>query len=350
MRRAIRGNTHLKGLKRSGSFKSGNPRYYYRRVSPPIALPDAPIDSPTFLEAYAAAVRQEPQKVAGAVRHRTGSIGAGVRAFLASDDYLSRRASTRARWVKMAEEIEAIGGRGKLTDLQPKHIRQHLQRYGPHAANNRLKVWRALGRWWVDAGLLDADPARDVRRHAVPKSGGFTPWAQEDVDAFRAHWPIGSMQRLALEILVCTGAAIGDAVTLGPVNVKGGWIEYTRTKSGTICTAPTFTAAPPYYPSSADLRACLDAAPKHLTWLSTKRGASRSPKAAGSWFSRAAKAAGIEGKSAHGVRKYLAAYMAERGATEAQRMAILGHDTTSQARDYAKSADARRVILQEVGS
>jgi hypothetical protein len=36
--------------------------------------------------------------------------------------------------------------------------------------------------------------------------------------------------------------------------------------------------------------------------------------------------------------------MSERGVTERQRMAILGHDTTSQAKDYAKFADARRII------
>lgn len=86
------------------------------------------------------------------------------------------------------------------------------------------------------------------------------------------------------------------------------------------------------------------AAPRHMTWLSTARGAARSGKAAGQWFGAAAKAARIEGKTAHGVRKYLATYMAERGATEAQRMAILGHDTSAQTRQYSKTADARRII------
>jgi integrase len=86
------------------------------------------------------------------------------------------------------------------------------------------------------------------------------------------------------------------------------------------------------------------AVPRHLTWLSTARGAARSPKAAGQWFSGAAKQAGIEGKSAHGVRKRLASYMAENGASEDQRMAILGHDTSTQTREYSKSADARQII------
>ncbi|MEJ8560487.1 hypothetical protein QTO30_04080 [Yoonia sp. GPGPB17] len=44
------------------------------------------------------------------------------------------------------------------------------------------------------------------------------------------------------------------------------------------------------------------------------------------------------------MRKYLSTYMAERGANLEQRMAILGHDTTAQTRDYSKTADAKKII------
>lgn len=308
-------------------------------------MPDAPKDSPEFLKAYADAADGAPAKVRGKIQHRTGTIGAGIRAFLASDSYLSRAASTRARWRAFAEEFEGFFATAQLADLRPQHIRKYLARFGPHPANNRLKLWRAMGRWWVDVGLLDADPARDVRPRAAPKSDGFAPWTQADAEAFRAHWPIGTMQRLAFELIAMTGAAIGDAVRLGPGNVKDGWLTYTRAKSKTACTVPLFIANPPaWYPPNADLIACIEAAPRHLTYLSTRTGSSRSGKAAGQWFAKATQAAGIEGKSAHGVRKYLAAYMAERGATPEQRMAILGHDTTAQTRAYSKTADAQKII------
>jgi site-specific recombinase XerD len=306
-------------------------------------MPDAPKDSPEFLSAYAAAAAGHPTKRKGKVQHRTGTIGAGIRAFLASDAFMTRATSTRARWKSFAEEFEDFFAAAKLTDLRPAHIRKYLARFGPHPANNRLKVWRAMGRWWVDAGLLDEDPAQPVRPRPAPASDGFEPWTAAEIEAFRAHWPIGTMQRLALELIHQTGAAIGDAVRLGPGNVQDGWLTYRRAKSRTICTAPVFTQAPPYYPPSADLIACIEVAPRHLTYLSTAKGAARSPKAAGQWFAAAARAAGVN-KSAHGVRKYLAAYMAERGATAEQRMAILGHDTTEQTRAYSKTADARRII------
>ncbi|WP_428516346.1 tyrosine-type recombinase/integrase [Roseovarius sp.] len=335
----------MKGLKPSGRWPSGNVRYYYRHTTPATPMPDAPKDSPAFLKAYAEAAAGKPQKIRGKIQHRTGTIGAGIRAFLASDSYLGRAASTRARWRSFAEEFEEFFATARLTDLRPQHIRKYLARFGPHPANNRLKLWRAMGRWWVESGLLDADPARDVRKRAAPHSDGFEPWTAEDVAAFRAHWPIGTMQRLAFELIALTGAAIGDAVKLGPGNVRDGWLVYTRAKTRTACTVPLFIDNPPtWYPSNADLRACIEAAPKHLTYLSTRAGASRSAKAAGQWFAGAARDAGIEGKSAHGVRKYLAAYVAERGATEAQRMEVLGHDTTTQTRAYSKTADAKRII------
>lgn len=345
MRRSVSGGIRLKGLNPSGRWPSGNVRYYYRLSTPATPMPDAPPDSPEFLAAYAKAASGAPAKVKGRVQHKTGTIGAAIRAFLASDAYMARATSTRASWRAMAEDIEALFGPALLRDLEPRHIRKYLARLKPHPANNRLKLWRAMGRWWVQVGLLDADPTAGLRKYEAAQSDGYTPWTAEDVESFRARWPVGTMQRLCLEILHQTGAAIGDAVTLGPGNMQGAWLSYRRSKSRTICTVPLFVSpAPPYYPPSDHLRACIEAAPRHLTWLSTAKGAGRSGKAAGAWFSKAARAAGIEGKSAHGVRKRLAIYMAEHGATEAQRMAILGHDTTAQTREYSKTADARRII------
>jgi site-specific recombinase XerD len=79
--------------------------------------------------------------------------------------------------------------------------------------------------------------------------------------------------------------------------------------------------------------------------LTTEHGKSRSEKAAASWFSKAAQAAGLEkGKTAHGVRKGRAAMFKENGASSDQRMAILGHETESETLHYSKSADLRRTI------
>lgn len=346
MRRTVRGGIRLKGLSQSGNWPSGNPRFYFRRKGEkPVGMPDAPKDSPQFLKAYtdaAAGIAPEGTRATP----RTGTIGAGVIAYRQSDHFLTIAPSTRERWRRMLEDIVTRYGAARLVDLEPKHIRKDLARLDPHPANNRLKVWRALGRWWVDAGLLDTDPARDVRPRATVKTDGHQPWTEDDAAKFRAHWSIGTMQRLAFELLIHTGAARVDVVRLGPRNVDaGGWLSYTRQKCGSLSVVPFSCPAPHWFPASASLAECIARAPRHLTYLSTERGGSRSDKAFGNWFSDAARTAGIEkGKTAHGVRKLLAVMMAERGATPEQRMAILGHDTSRQTQHYSKAADAKRII------
>lgn len=336
----------MKGLSQSGFWPSGNPRFYWKRKGEkPVAMPDATKDSPQFIRAYTDAVDgKQPEGITSAPR--TGTIAAGVIAYRACDHFLSIAPSTRERWRRMLDDIVTRYGAARLVDLEPKHIRKDLVRLDPHPANNRLKVWRALGRWWVDAGLLDIDPARDVRPRQTATTDGYQPWTEADAALFRAHWDIGTMQRLAFELLIQTGAARVDVVKLGPRNLdRDGWLSYTRQKCKTLSVVPFACPAPQWFPASPYLAECIAKAPRHLTYLSTERGAARSDKAFGNWFASSARAAGVEkGKTAHGVRKLLAVMMAERGATPEQRMAILGHDTSRQTQHYSKAADAKRII------
>lgn len=343
MRRLVRGGVRLKYLNRSGTWPSGNPRLYFR---PPgrkgVPMPDLPADDPAFLAAYARAA----QASGAPAKNAHGSIGAAVTAYLTSEHYLTRAKSTRAVWRRYLDDLRLRYGSGQIADLRPRHIRAALAQFGAHEANNRLKAWRALCRWAVDVGMIEHDPAKDVRKRPAPQTDGHAPWTRADVAAFRARWPIGTPQRLAFEVMHHTGAAIGDAVRLTDANLRDGWIVYTRAKSGTVAQSP-MQGGPDWFEPSDLLRRCLDARPaRHLIWLTTAAGHPRSEKAASQWFSAACRAAGIEGKTAHGIRKHRAAVMRENGATADQRMAILGHDTSPQEAHYSKSADARQIILR----
>jgi site-specific recombinase XerD len=344
----------MKGLSQSGHWPSGNPRYYFRRAGEKaVAMPDADPKSDTFRRAWNAAIEGNPIMADPKVRHKTGTIGAGVRAYLASDAYLALSSTTRGNRRGPLEDIEARYGRGRMADLQPRHIRSDLAPMAANPANNRLKIWRALTRFWVDAGFVEDDAAATVRKRQTQKTDGHTPWTWEDVKTFRARWPIGTQQRACLELAVSTGAARTDLVRLGPGMVDdSGHLIYQRGKLRTlgqtsgIAVVPLFcNQMPDWLPHNPHLRPALDALPRHLTWLSTKAGASRSDKALGNWFTTAARAAKIpEGKTLHGIRKLVAVTMAEAGAPAEKRMAILGHETASEATHYSKSADLKRII------
>lgn len=66
------------------------------------------------------------------------------------------------------------------------------------------------------------------------------------------------------------------------------------------------------------LNTAIDAAPRHMTWLVTQHGRSRSTKAFSSWFAGVATAAGAGEKSVHRLRKARAEALAEAGATAHQ--------------------------------
>lgn len=341
MRRPVR----LKHLNRSGNWPSGNPRYYFRpKGVKGIPLPDLPPDHPTFIAKYAELYERHEQRcMPPTVRHRAGTIGAACRDYLASDAYLTLAPTTRAVWRRQVEKIEALYGAAILADLRPVHIRKDLAKLNPHPANTRRKVWRSLGAYWLEFGLVDEDPTTGVKARKTPSTLGHKAWSRADFKTFRDHWPIASPQRLAFELMYRTCASIGDACRMGPAMVKDGWLTYQRRKSGSSAAVP-ITGGPSWYEPDHYLAQCLNAQDRHMTYIVTNYGTPRSEKAAAQWFSRACSQAGLVGLTAHGIRKGRAAMFKENGATKEQRMAILGHETEAQADSYSKSADLRKVI------
>lgn len=334
----MRGGVRLRYLNRVGEWPSGNPRFYFRRPGGNnIPMPDAPMDSPAFRKAHAEAEAARPAPKT----HAEGSLGQAVTDFLASPDFRRRADGTRAYMRGHLEAVRASYGIASLRTLTPQAIRTDMGRLEPHPANTRLKAWRAFCRWAVDKGKLATDPARDVRKPLLPETEGYTAWTAEDVARFRARWPVGTPQRLCLELLHRSCASIGDACHLTRGHIEDGWLVYTRGKSKSVAVVPW--TDPPAWFGTDDLDACL-AGHDHMAFLVTATGRPRSTKAAAAWFSRACTEAGLDGLSAHGVRKYRAASFKEMGATREQRMAVLGHVTEGEASRYARSADLRRVI------
>ncbi len=335
MRRIIRnGPIRLKHLNASGKWPSGNARYYYRpKGQKGIPLPDLDPQSDAFKEAYVAAARGEIETKERVI---SGTIAAGINAYLSSDIHKSKADSTRALERRFSKEIVQRYGAGTMTTLKTQHIRIALSKFEAHPANNRLRLWRALGRFWVDRGFIENDPARDVRSRQTPKATGATPWTREDFKTFRAFWDLGTPQRLAFELMYQTCAAVVDMVQLGPHNIKGDWIIYYRQKTAAAAVSP-LDKHPEWFEPHESLRRCLQT--NNQTFLTKRDGQPRSHKSTASWFSLACKEAGLEDRSSHGIRKGRAAMFKENGASPEKRMAILGHETEKETHGYSKSAD-----------
>lgn len=298
-------------------------------------MPDAPVDSPRFRAAYAKAEGQT------ASLRPEYSLEAVLDEYQASAEFAEKAESTRQMWARTFDDLRSKYGQVRYEDIRTRHIKRDLSEYPPNPANNRAKAWKALFRYLEDIGKVEIDPARPIRKRKVAETGGFAAWTRDDFAAFRDRWSHDTPQRLAFEVYYRSCAATVDAVRLGPGMVRDGWLTYQRSKTGTFACVPWSDAAPDWFEWTDDLERCK---PAHMVWISTVHGKPRSQKATSQWFAQACREAGLD-LSAHGIRKGRAAMFRENGATEDQRMAILGHETRDQATAYSRSADLRRVIL-----
>lgn len=313
-----------------------------------VRLPDALKDSPEFLLAYAAALAASNADRAGRPV-ANGSIAAAIISYQRSAAFSGLAVTTRQQRRGHLSKIADTWGAARISDLRAAHIEADVAKLAPHPANNRRKAWRGLCAWARKAKLIAADPSAEVEKATTAKSDGFKPWTADEIAAFRRKWPAESAQRLAMELIYWTAARASDSVRLGPGMVtKDGWLTFRQRKTGGEVSIPFNRALPDFaLGMQADLdllKSAIIHAPRHMTWLVTMHGKPRSEKAFSSWFAEAAAAAGIAGKSAHGLRKSRAMALAEAGGTAHQIAAWTGHESLSEVQRYSKAADRKRIL------
>jgi integrase len=189
----------------------------------------------------------------------------------------------------------------------------------PSAANHFIEAIKGLFGWAVEAGFADENPTSGVKNVKRPNTGGFRQWTEEDIIAFRNRWPVGSRERMALEIFINTGLRRGDAAKLGRQHVRNGRIRIVTEKTNTQIDIP----------APIDLLRVIDKTKTgDLVFISHGRsGKPMTKEGLGNWFRRAAVEAGVSG-NCHGLRKAAATRLAEAGATIHELNAIFGWSGT----------------------
>lgn len=206
----------------------------------------------------------------------------------------------------------------------------------PAQARNFLDAMRGLFGWAAENNRhVKTDPTAGVKNPPRPKGDGFVPWTEADVAAYELRWPLGTRQRVWLDVLLYTGLRRGDAVRLGRQHVRDG-IATLRTEKSQGEIEVTLPILPP-------LQATLDAGPVgELSFICGAAGKALTKESFGTAFKEACKAAGVPG-SAHGVRKIAATTAANNGATVAQLEAIFGWTGGGMASLYTRKADRKRL-------
>jgi integrase len=128
------------------------------------------------------------------------------------------------------------------------------KREAPESANARVKVIRVVFKWALDPTNevrgVTGNPARDVPCLKPKRVGGFPPWSLPEIEKFEKRHPIGSKPRLALALILGTGARRSDVIILGRQHVYNGqdgtrlkWTAYKgRNRSPVVVDIPFLQA------------------------------------------------------------------------------------------------------------
>ena len=159
----------------------------------------------------------------------------------------------------VTREISGNNGLDLSFAGDPKAARKHLYAdFGDGSANNRSRRLRPRSSWlaeiaarthrckhansWTPCariplgceGWTGQSRSHNRRREfgRTPKTDGFTVWSEDDIAAYETRWPVGTRQRVWLDVLIYTGLRRGAAVRLGRQHVRNGIATVKTEKSG----------------------------------------------------------------------------------------------------------------------
>jgi hypothetical protein len=90
----------------------------------------------------------------------------------------------------------------------------------PAQARNFLDATRGLFKWAKAAGHVAVDPTEGIDYPKRRKAAGFPVWTEEEVERYCVRWPVGTKERVWIDVLLFTGLRRGDAVKLGRQHVR----------------------------------------------------------------------------------------------------------------------------------
>lgn len=249
----------------------------------------------------------------------------------------------RERIAPEASETFADFPLDRLTSKAIRVLRDRKREF-PEAANSRVKAFRQVFAWGLEAEVHDAlttNHARDVA-YLSGRPEGFHAWTIDDIEAFEQAHPIGTTARLAFALLLYTGQRRSDVVRFGRQHVRDEWIRFTQHKGR---RRKPVRLEIPIIP---ELRRIIDASPAgDLTFVVTEFGRPFSAAGFGNRMRKWCDAAGLPECSAHGLRKAAAARLAVLGCSDREIMAITGHTTVKEIDRYTRGV-RRRALAENV--
>ncbi len=265
-------------------YKQRNGLYFQRRGWPSLKIQNE-FGSPEFWQEYASILSGKEKPV----RIVSRNFEALIKSYRSSPRYKKLKPRTALDYDKYLEFFRAIMADANPSIMKRKDVirMRDANAEKPYFANYSLRVLRILMEHAVDLGWRETNPAKGVPEIKTDKVAR-EPWPRELLDTYRATCPIGSRERLVMELCVGTGQRIGDVLEMRWSDIHDGGFVIKQNK----------TSKELWVPVLAELQAALDAASRHSVFILTnERGTNR-------WSYRGASQAVRKVREAIGAVKY----------------------------------------------
>lgn len=330
-------------------------RLRFRRKGYPSRYFSAAFGTEAFFEEYrrfnSLGAITDAIKDVRAARTTPGTIGDLLQRYLHVPERLGPSETTQTKVRRILERFAEGRQDYMVTGLTFEHIDVVIANARVKATDARgretggteaaRKLRKELSRFFGFArklGWISVNPVDDSQPVKVPpneRSSGFYAWTEEDIATYRAHWALGTKQRLAMELMLWTDQRKVDSIHLGREHVRQGKFDIWQTKTGKHLILPI---APP-------LAAAIAAMPKSdaMCFIVTQWGHPFSVKGFGGWFRDQCDAAGLPRCTAHGLRKATMRRMAELEMPNKTMKAVSGHSKDEEVARYIESANQERL-------
>jgi integrase len=324
--------------------RHGKWRHYFRRHGMKrVPLPGEP-GSVEFMEAYHAALDSGPTPRPSI--KKAGTIAAAVEGYFTSLEFVSLGSeATKKTYRRALNKLARDYGDRPVRLLQRHHIKDIMaQKVGtPGAANNFLRYIRMVCNFAVGRGWISTNPAIGIDKVSYDTEG-FHTWSEVEIAKFEARWPLGTTQRLAFDLLLCTGQRSADVRQMKMSDIS----DYEVAVVADMVEGADFrqqkTKAKLNIPVVSELKRSLETVKgRQGTIILTSFGKPFTEKGFSKYVSEAANQAGLPECTAHGLRKSAATRLAEAGCTEAEIMAITGHRTSAEVSRYTRAARQKQL-------